>query len=258
MAEEKKYKLTDETLEYDGHILHRIMATTHINATNLCVHPGDLGGWIESEKNLSHFGKCWVNNNAKVYGYAAVTRNAVIEDRAVAFDNATVTDFSRVTGNAKIYKNGSVSGYADVKDNSEVFGRAQVKAYSVIRDNTLIYDTAIVKGFSVICGNSKIFENATINMNSPSCLESVFVCRKGIVQSYDDIVSIAVPFFAVPNTITFFRDADDGIAVSYHIFSGGIDQFEKRMLEIGEAASKPLLEKIQKIIAFGKSMIPLK
>ena len=44
-----KYKLTDETKEWRGHILHRIECIDAFS--NVCA--GEKGGWIESESNLS-------------------------------------------------------------------------------------------------------------------------------------------------------------------------------------------------------------
>ena len=32
------------------------------------IKKGDFGGYVESEKNLSHEGNCWVYDGAKVYG----------------------------------------------------------------------------------------------------------------------------------------------------------------------------------------------
>jgi hypothetical protein len=44
-----KYELTDETKVFYGVTLHRIRALTAIGLT---VAAGQLGGWVESEKNL--------------------------------------------------------------------------------------------------------------------------------------------------------------------------------------------------------------
>ena len=49
----KKYELTDETMEWEGHTLHRIKALRDFND----VKAGDLGGWVESEDNLSQYEK---------------------------------------------------------------------------------------------------------------------------------------------------------------------------------------------------------
>ena len=57
-----KYKLTAEAKMWCGHVLHRIEATEDFN----CVKAGELGGWIESEKNLSQDGNAWVSGNARV------------------------------------------------------------------------------------------------------------------------------------------------------------------------------------------------
>ena len=64
----KKYELTDETIVYLGHTLHRIRALISFND----VQAGDLGGWIETEDNLDQDRSAWVYGNAQVYGNARV------------------------------------------------------------------------------------------------------------------------------------------------------------------------------------------
>lgn len=60
--ENKKYKLTDETIEFNGRTLYRIEALKDFNN----VRAGDKGGYIEKEDNLSHDGDAWVYGDAKV------------------------------------------------------------------------------------------------------------------------------------------------------------------------------------------------
>ena len=51
----KKYELTNETITIDnGKALYRIRALDNIEAFGVKV--GDLGGYIEKEENLSHYG----------------------------------------------------------------------------------------------------------------------------------------------------------------------------------------------------------
>lgn len=69
---EKKYKLTEETKEIEGHTLHRIEALRDFGD----VKAGDKGGWIESENILSHYHDCWVYDDARVYGSAEVCGDA--------------------------------------------------------------------------------------------------------------------------------------------------------------------------------------
>lgn len=59
----KKYELTTESKEYYGRKLFRIKALVSFGN----VKKGELGGWIEKEQNLSHFGNAWVGGNACVY-----------------------------------------------------------------------------------------------------------------------------------------------------------------------------------------------
>ena len=69
-----KYEFTGEVKVSYGRTLHQIRAK--ISFGNIA--KGDIGGWIESEKNLSQEGNAWVFDNAEVYGNARVSGNASI------------------------------------------------------------------------------------------------------------------------------------------------------------------------------------
>ena len=69
---DKKYELTNETINIDEHVLHRIKALRNI--PEFGVNIGDLGGFIEKEENLSHEGACWVSGNARVYQNGTVSK----------------------------------------------------------------------------------------------------------------------------------------------------------------------------------------
>ena len=88
----KKFELTSDFKMYLGMKLFRIKALVDFGN----VKAGDLGGYIEKEKNLSHNGNAWVSGNAQVY------------------DNAWVYGDARVSGNARVYDNARVSGNADI------------------------------------------------------------------------------------------------------------------------------------------------
>ena len=118
----KKYELTDETIVYYGHTLHRIKLLVAIGA----MEAGTLGGYIESEDNLSQEGECMVCGSAKVYGYAEV------------YGSAEVYDNAKVYGYAKVYDNAKVCGYAEVCDNAKVCGYDEVCGDAEIRANARI------------------------------------------------------------------------------------------------------------------------
>ena len=107
---DKKYELTDETTEIDGHTLHRIKALRDFGK----VKKGDLGGFIEKEENLSHEGECWVYNDAKVYEEAQVTDDAIVYVNARVYGNAEVCNDAQVSGVSEVYGNARVVGEAKV------------------------------------------------------------------------------------------------------------------------------------------------
>lgn len=136
-AEGKKYELTEETKTLsDGTVVHRIRALKDFSVQHSCsperieIHNGDLGGWVESEENLSQDGSCWVSDEAEVYGNARVK------------DNARVMSYAIVRGSAEICENAFVSGLATVE------GQACVKGsgYTYIGDFVTIGDMTVVGG----------------------------------------------------------------------------------------------------------------
>lgn len=77
----KKYELTNETIEVDGRILHRIRALRDIPLHG--VKAGDLCGYIEKEDNLSQHGYSWVGCNACVTDNAIVFGDVIVTDGVI-------------------------------------------------------------------------------------------------------------------------------------------------------------------------------
>ena len=155
---EKKYKLTDETINLNGATLYRIEALKDFGE----IKKGDKGGFIESENNLAHEGNAWVSDNARVYGDACVFDNAQV------YGNAFVSGYAQVYGNAFVYGNAWASdnarlcGYAWVSDNARVYGDANVCDDSsvfgtaLVYDNARVYGDALVRGYACVCGDAEI------------------------------------------------------------------------------------------------------
>lgn len=144
---DKKYKLTDETINIDGHILHRIKALRDFGN----VRKGDLGGYIESEDNLLHDGNCWVEDYAKVYDKAVVMDNAIVSNNAMVYDNAWVRD------NARIYNNVKVYGCAIVREKAMLFNNSEVGGYASICGNTQLYDEVKVYDKVKVLGCEELY-----------------------------------------------------------------------------------------------------
>ena len=146
METSKKYKLTDETIQVDGHTLHRIEALTYFSD----VYKGDKGGFVESEENLSQEGDCWVYDNAKVY------------DNARVFDNAKVYCDVSIYGNAGIYGDAIIYDRAGVYGNARVFDKAIVYDNAEVYDNVEVYDDAEVGDNARVCGDAIIYGKVVI------------------------------------------------------------------------------------------------
>ena len=167
---EKKYELTEETLEHNGHVLHRIKALINFGD----VKAGEVGGWIESEDNLSHEGDCWVSdkakvfenarvwgdaqvyNDAEVYGYANVSGSANIGGDAKVYGDALIYGNAKVCGDAQVYGHAAVYGNAVVFENAKVYGDAEVYGYAAVFENAKVYKDARIRGYAEIIGNAKI------------------------------------------------------------------------------------------------------
>lgn len=133
----KKYKLTDEMKEYNGKFLYRIQALRNFRD----VKAGDLGGWIESEDNLSQEGDCWVYDEAMVLDSARVEDSAFASWKAIISENAKIKYFSVATGNAKIFGNAAISGRAVIYGNALIYGNAKILGNEKIGGNANIKES---------------------------------------------------------------------------------------------------------------------
>lgn len=172
----KKYEIVkSESIVHKGRTLYRIKAlrTFYVAcaAISKVIKKGELGGFVETENNLSQEGNCWIYNDAKVYddakvyGYAQVFGKAEIFGNAVIFDNVCVFGKTKIFGNAKIYGNASVNDDAQIYDNAQVHGFAVVCGKAKIRNYAQIYDSACVSDEAEVCGSSLVCNVAKIGKN---------------------------------------------------------------------------------------------
>ena len=132
----KKYELLkDKHIEYRGKTLYRIKALRDFYN----VKKGDIGGYVESEKNLSHDGNCWVYDNAKVC------------DNAIVFNNGVVCGNAMVCDSVRVYNNSIVCGNVIVRDNA------------IVCSNAMVCDNAIVCCSARVCENAEIYGNSKID-----------------------------------------------------------------------------------------------
>lgn len=138
---DRKYELLkDNYINYEGKILYRIRALRDFSN----VKAGDVGGYVQSEDNLSHKGDCWVYYNAKVFNSAKIHDNAKVRGNAQIYGDAEVFGSARIHGNAKIYDE------AGIFDNATVFENARVCNNARIKYNARVYGNAKIERDTII------------------------------------------------------------------------------------------------------------
>lgn len=151
----KKYVLTNEVNEAR---LHRIVAFRDIPRYG--IKTGDLGGFVESEKNLSQEGDCWVDGNACVYENSHISDNAYVTDKAKIFGNACIFNNAYVFNNTLVCENACVFGNAEVFGDVQISGDARIYGNARIKGTSsggiYIFNETHVSGDTYIFGDVKI------------------------------------------------------------------------------------------------------
>lgn len=125
----KKYEiLKNDYIEEYGVKLYRIRALRDFGN----VKEGDIGGYIETEDNLSHHNDAWVYDNARVY------ENAWVYDNAEIYGNAEIYDNAEIYGNAEI-QNGHINHRMVVNskfDDLKFFAFTKARDITVLKVNS--------------------------------------------------------------------------------------------------------------------------
>ena len=112
-----KYKL-GESREFDGITLHRVVSLVAIASAG--VSPGDVGGWIQREGNLSQVSdEAWVSDEARVSGEAWVSGKAQVSGEAWVSGKAQVSGEAQVSGKAWVSGKAQVRGSLKLEKTSE-------------------------------------------------------------------------------------------------------------------------------------------
>jgi len=93
----KKYKLTKESKEVFGNKVYRIQAIKDFTCINgREVKKSYLGGWVQSEDNLSQDGLCWL------FDEAVGMENSKRTENSIGSGNSQQSGNSRQSGNSKL------------------------------------------------------------------------------------------------------------------------------------------------------------
>lgn len=154
----KKYEFVeDDKIKVGGATLTRIRAIRP-NALHK-VNVGDLGGYIQYEGNLSHYGDCWVHQDARMEGCSTARDGVLIGAGAHIRGNAALSGFGFVE-NVVISDRARLTGLPGVRDQSEV-------GWGEFGDHET-FET--VTWFRSILGGAFVFFHTPL-MNTVRCVE---------------------------------------------------------------------------------------
>lgn len=127
-----KYEFTGEVKQILGVNVQRIRARR--NFGDVCA--GDLGGWVESERNLNWSDGSWVADEAVAMGNAVVMRNAIVRGSAIVRGNMCVLGRSAIGGHVTLdgrglvefdREQGEICGNIDFKFDEDLFATIKFK-----------------------------------------------------------------------------------------------------------------------------------
>lgn len=127
------------------------------------IKQGDLGGLVDNENNLSHYGNCWIYPDALVADSAHICGNTKVKDNSVVYDKAFIKgevilqDFTVIRGNSLINGNTVLSGTTVINNSlveNSIIRNAYITNHASI-ENTTIKDVIIDAPIKL--------KNATIN-----------------------------------------------------------------------------------------------
>ena len=146
----KKYELTNITMEFEERTLYRIRALKNFRN----VEAGDLGGWVSGKYNLSQEGECWIYDEAKCMDNARMYHNSVMYNNAIMCDFSEMHNYSAMLDNSRMYN------CSAIYDNSRMYNDSKMYNNSRMFDNSAMYNNA------VMLDNSKMFENSRMYRDS--------------------------------------------------------------------------------------------
>lgn len=197
----KKFELVKEKyIELkDGRKLYQIRALREIQNERMIVSikKGELGGYVESEKNLSQEGNSWISQSARVYENALVKDGSLVGNKVIVRGNAAIEDDAYVRamsiGKTIIEDNARIGGISTVglEDPFVVFNHkgTRIRGNSAILGNTMIdrtdvKDSVIRDVHITACDVEKsiIYADYDLFMTSSSIQDVILYHSTGVIR----------------------------------------------------------------------------
>lgn len=218
--------------------LYRIQALktfTKPGGYNPVVHVGELGGYVESEDNLSQEGSCWLFDKARVKDGGKVLDDAIVYDKCLVSKNSIIRGGSVVGGHcfitnqsviidSKLEGNVIVNGHSTVHSGAYLYGEIGVDQSDVGNLVNLIGRISVKKSritapielsgdyelnFDVSDSHSVIGYNVGMPGGRLFAIKNIVASKVEDKWSAGDFVGTGAEL------IDFIRDGDDEQTINY-------------------------------------------
>ena len=172
-----KYEITDMAHEKYP-FLHRIRALRDIGSE---VKAGNLGGFVESEGNLSFEAEddAWIFNDAIAAGEGHVDKGSVLRERAIVCGCAYASHGTEMSGDSRAEDDAYIRGArlsrcARVSGNGMVLQSPTTKAAPILTGSCSVYGK--VMGDVMLAGSVVVISDETISNDS---LDTLSIDERG-------------------------------------------------------------------------------
>lgn len=172
-----KYEITDIAHEKYP-FLHRIRALRDIGSE---IKAGDLGGFVESEGNLSFEAEddAWIFNDAIAAGEGHVDKGSVLRERAIVCGCAYASHGTEMSGDSRAEDDAYIRGArlsrcARVSGNGMVLQSPTTKAAPILTGSCSVYGK--VMGDVMLAGSVVVISDETISNDS---LDTLSIDERG-------------------------------------------------------------------------------
>lgn len=239
----KKYELLDDSYYLGTKKVYKIRALRSFMAyPDICVKKGDIGGFVENEKNLSQEGICWifegsaVIENAGIYDMASINGNSLIAGDAKIKGHAIVKGAAIITGSSLVEDSARILDHSNIYDHAAISGDACICGHSVVKHHARVCGNAEMSGTSCIGGHSVLAGQARLGgtvsvlgqmqIAGSVCLNEGMLLGSGILLLPENFFTVTNVFPG--NDIVFWKDVNENIHIEYqeteHI---GLETFAK-------------------------------
>ena len=167
----QKYEITDIAHEQYP-FLHRIRALRDIGEK---VKAGELGGFVESESNLSFEpgDDAWIFGDAIACGGSYVDKGSRLFGDVVVCGNAYISQGSALSGHARAeddayIRGADLCGHARVSGSSMILNLPDMKSAPILSGNCVVYGK--VMGDVHLSGNAVVLGSEEIRNDTPDTL----------------------------------------------------------------------------------------